>query len=64
MGRFVRAFAAAGVRMPRRPVALVATVAAALALTAAAAAAAEPTVLRVNAFPQAKTLPLLSLIHI
>jgi len=59
MGRFVRVFAAGGVRMPRRLVALIATVAAALALTAAAAAAAdEPTVLRVNAFPQAKTLPL------
>jgi ABC-type nitrate/sulfonate/bicarbonate transport system substrate-binding protein len=59
MGRFVRVFAAACVRMPRRPIAVIGIIAAALTLTAAAAAGAdEPTVLRVNAFPQAKTLPL------
>src|SRR4029077_3317688 len=39
VARFGRVFAAGGVRMPRRLVALIATVAAALALTAAAAAA-------------------------
>src|SRR5262249_53962624 len=58
MGRFVRVYAA-GVRMPRRLIAFIGAALGGLALgVAAAAARAEPTVLRVNAFPQAKTLPL------
>ncbi|MGA7487584.1 MAG: ABC transporter substrate-binding protein [Xanthobacteraceae bacterium] len=55
----VQVFVASGIRTLRRSVALFGTLTGALALGATAAAGAdEPTVLRVNAFPQAKTLAL------